>query len=219
MARPKKVEVAEAEESTEQVQEFKPITAEEQAIAARVSGDLGDWGTFGEDSVLDYSLGRDIFALPEPAKKKQDNKEFAFRWITRTTERLDQIRNKAVPFKWWICNRVNTPFLEGYFDPVLGCVSCEDQMLVFKPWWMRDKEVAYKRGLADAQDHSGHLLNKDGQMRDGVEFQAGKRTLDGRDLGRREVRGDDMIMADEGVMDERAGVRHEEGISDLIVDE
>lgn len=199
-------------------QEFKPITSEEQAIAARVAGDLGDWGTFGEDSVLDYNLGRDIFELPAPAKKKQDNKEFAFRWITRTTERMDQVRNKPIPFRWWICNRVNTPFLDGHFDPVLGCVSREDQMLVFKPWWMRDKEVSHKRGLADAQDQSGHLLNKDGQKDNGIEWQAGKRSIDGREMGH-EVRGADIVMADESAMDERAGIHHESGISDLIVDE
>jgi hypothetical protein len=125
----------------------------------------------------------------------------------RDPKRMDEMRNKPAPFKWWVCNSTNTPFLEGFFDPVLGCVCREDQMLMFKPWWMRDKEVAWKRGLADTQDKSGSVVNKDGQMQDGIEWRAGKRSIEGRELGH-EVRGADVIMADEGILDERAGIRH-----------
>jgi hypothetical protein len=213
---------AKTQEPVEQepVEDVKPITAEEQAIAARVAGDLGDWGDFGEDSVIDYNLGRDIFELPPPAKKKQDAREFAFRWIERTPKRLDQVRNKPVPFRWWICNRTNTPFLDGHFDPVLGCVSREDQMLVFKPWWMRDKEVLYKRYLADSQDQSGNLLGKNGKKSEsGTKWLAGKRSEDGDDAMQHEIRGADVVMADEQVMDEKSGIRHSNDTSDLIVDE
>ena len=93
-------------------------------------------------------------------------------------------------------------------------------MLVFKPWWMRDKEVDYKRGLADNQDKSGNLLNKDGEMVSdtGIQFKAGKRSILGGEMGT-EVRGADIVMADEGMLDERAGIRHSSDTSDLIVEE
>jgi hypothetical protein len=180
-----------------------------------------DWQSLGEDSIVDFSFGRDMFEIPPPAKEKQNAKEFAFRWVLRDPKRLDEMRNKPVPFRWWICNSTNTPFLKDFLDPVLGCVSREDQMLMFKPWWMRDKEWAYKRGLADAQDESGNLLAKDGQMQGetGIEWKAGKRSITGKELGH-EVRGGDVLMADEAILDERAGIRHSAASeSDLIVEE
>ena len=189
------------------ITELRAITPDEQAIAARVAAETDEWQTIGEDSTLDYNLGRDVFELPPPAKAKQLAQEFSFRWILREPKRLDEIRNKPVPFRWWICNSTNTPFLAGFFDPVLGCVCREDQMLCFKPWWMRDKEVAWKRGLADNQDKSGDILNKNGQFNDGIEWKAGKRSIERPELGH-EVRGADVVMADEGVLDERAGVRN-----------
>lgn len=201
------------------IDEVKPITPEEQAIAARVGAEADDWKTITEDSALDYDLGRDVFELPPPAKAKQNKKEFAFRWILRDPKRLDEMRSKPAPFKWWICNSTNTPFLSGFFDPVLGCVCREDQMLMFKPWWMRDKEWAHKRGLADSLDKSGELTGKNGQFNDGIGWEAGKRSIDRPELGL-EVRGGDVVMADEGMMDERAGIRHSEASdNDLIVDE
>jgi hypothetical protein len=191
------------------VEKVMAITADEQAIAARVAAESREWETIGEESVLDYSLGRDAFEFPPPAKAKYQAKEFSFRWIVRTTKRMDEVRNKPVPFRWWICNSTNTPFLEGFFDPVLGCVCREDQMLVFKPWWMRDKEKAYKEGLAAQQDQRA-MVNKDGQPTDsGIQWRAGKRSIDGEAMGH-EVRGADVVMADESILDERAGVRHSE---------
>ena len=196
---------------------IRAITPDEQAIASRVAAESREWETIGEDSVLDYSLGRDAFELPPPAKAKYQAKQFSFRWIVRETKRMDEMRNKAVPFKWWICNSTNTPFLEGYFDPVLGCVCREDQILVFKPWWMRDKEKAYKEGLAAQQDQTA-MVNKNGQSTDsGIEWRAGKRSIDGREMGH-EVRGADVVMADESIMDERAGIRHSSA-NDLVIEE
>lgn len=210
-----KIKAQEVEERP--VSTVKPITPEEQAIAARVVAESDDWQTIGEDSTLDFSLGRDVFEFPPPAKAKLNGKEFSFRWILRDPKRLDEVRNKPVPFKWWICNSTNTPFLEGYFDPVLGCVCREDQMLMFKPWWMRDKEWNYKGGLADSQDKGGELLGKNGRFNDGIEWRASKRSIDRPEMGT-EVRGGDIVMADEGMMDERAGIRHSEA-NDLVIEE
>lgn len=172
------------------------LTAEETAIFNRVAADQDDWRMIDPRDVLDYSLAEDPFKLPPPALKEREAKTFAFRWITRDPKRLDQIRSKAVPFKWWICNRTNTPFLEEYIDKTLGCVCREDQMLVFKPFWMYEKEQAFKRGLADAQDASGDLANKDGIVQDGIEMKAGRRALEGGRAMRQEVKGEDIIFGE-----------------------
>ncbi len=200
----------------------RPITPEEQAIAARVMAEGSEWQELGEDSIVDFKFGKDIFELPEPAKKKVDSKEFAFRWIKRDPHRVDEMRTRDVPYRWWICNSTNTPFLQKFLDPVLGCVCREDQMLMFKPWWMRDAEWKIKRGLADALDDSGNLLNRDGQIIDpetGMEWRAGKRSMMGKEMNL-EVRGGDVIMADEAVLDQRAGRRDEMVTdSDLEIEE
>lgn len=194
----------------------RPITPEEQAIAARVMNEGSEWQEFGEDSLVDFEFGRDMFELPAPAKKKQDNHEFAFRWLTRDPKRLDAIRNKPVPFRWWICNSTNTPFLEGFFDPVLGCVSREDQMLMFKPYWMRDAEWKYKRGLADAQDASGDILKKNDQMAtDTVQWKAGKRSGLSLDEMKHEIRGGDVVMP----YDPDSNMGQEVNDNDLIVEQ
>jgi hypothetical protein len=103
-------------------------------------------------------------------KKK---KKFAFRWIARTPERMDEMRTKDIPFKWWICNEVNTPFLSGFFDPVLGCVSKMDQMLVFKPFWMFVKEQEFKT-RSDRQVQGDFLKAKQGEVKGGGEFVVGQ---------------------------------------------
>lgn len=218
-AKPKPVE--EKKETAPVFEGVRPITPEEQAIAARVMASNPEWQPLGEDSLVDFNFGRDMFELPPPAKKKQDNREFAFRWVKRTPERIDQLRNRPDPFRWEICNRTNTPYLNRYVDPVTGGVVREDLILMYKPWYLRDKEWAYKRGLADAQDASGMLLNRDGRMEGetGIEWKAGKRSILSGELGH-EVRGGDVVMADEEILDERAGIRHQNVTdSDLIVEE
>lgn len=183
----------------------QPMTPEELSITRRIMSEKETFLDYGKDDVVDYSLMRDQFAIPEPALNKEKARELKFRWITRSPERLDQMRNKPVPFRWWIANRTTAPFLEGFFDPVLGCISREDQMLVMKPWWMFEKEVNFKRGIADAKSVEGDIRSLDGQVRSGVEFRAGVRTEEQPSLGAVEVRGGDIIMADEGMMDIAAG--------------
>lgn len=187
------------------------LTPEEQAIYRRVISDSEDWKTITEDEALDYSLSRDPFELPAPALKLQKNKEFAFRWITRRSERLDEIKNKPVPFKWWPVN-LNQPvgtIFKAYIDPNNGCVSREDQMLVFKPYWMFEKELAYKRGLADVAD-TNRLESLHGQTRKAgrdadVEIIAGKRSgLESKTL-RQEIKGSDIQFKGEEEVDIEAG--------------
>jgi hypothetical protein len=160
------------EPSPDVVQEIRPITAEEQAIAARIAADSDrEWETIGEDSVIDYSLGRDLFELPPPALKQQIEKHYAFRWIERTQRRIDEIRSKPIPLKWWICNSTNTPFLKGYFDPVLGGVTREDQILVFKPWWMHAKQREIVAEITEGKNQD--LTRRNKEKRGAAEFVAG----------------------------------------------
>lgn len=175
---------------------LRPLTSEEQAIAARVAADSDrEWETITEDSVLDYSLGRWAFELPPEAVKLQCEHRFAFRWITRTKERIDEIRTKQPPARWWICNRANTPFLAHLCDPVLGAVVREDQILVFQPWWMREKMRAIVQGIADGK--SADLTEMDGKARGAAHFNASKRLYgDGRPEARQEIKGGDQIVYD-----------------------
>jgi len=176
---------------------LKPITAEEQAIAARVAADsTRDWETIGESSAVDYSLGKDKFELPPEAKKAQEDHKYAFRWVARLPARIDTLRNAEVPEKWWVCNSTNTPFLQQYLDPVLGCICREDQILMFQPWWMRDKrkkildEVTFDKGRDITRLH--------GQGKGGSSFVAGTRTVGGSEPTLRpEIGGGDNVIFDE----------------------
>lgn len=196
-ASPKKGETNTATDSGQS--SFKPITAEEQALAARVAADsTREWETIKEDSSLDYSLGKDRFELPEPALKAQQEKRFAFRWIEMRAARVDSIRSLPVPEKWWICNSTNTPFLAGFLDPVLGCITREGQLLVFKPWWMHEKHKAMT--AERTYDRSRDLTRKNrSRVGDaGLEFQATARALGEGSPSRNEIGGNDDVFFDEG---------------------
>jgi len=156
------------------------LTSNEAAIAARVLAERDDWKSVKESDIGDFKMADDPFALPGPAKEMKAEKQFAFRWISRTPERMDEMRTKDIPFKWWVCNEVNTPFLKGHFDPVLGCVSKLDQMLVFKPYWMYEKEQAFKT-RTDRELHKGDYLKaKHGEKVGGGEFVEGNK-IGGKD--------------------------------------
>ncbi|MFH0826137.1 MAG: hypothetical protein V2B18_25580 [Pseudomonadota bacterium] len=165
-------------QETDVLENTAPLTPEEQAIAARVAGDSSrEWDVITERDLLDYSFGKDVFALPAPAKKQQDEKKFVFRWIERTPRRPDEIRSKDAPFKWWVCNSTNTPFLRDNFDPILGCVCREDQMLMFQPYWMKVKrDEILRRQNEGVKD----VRSKDGETKgDGMSFVAGREITSG----------------------------------------
>jgi hypothetical protein len=189
---------------------IRPLTSDEQAIAARVAADTSkEWETIGEDSAIDYSLGKWIFDLPPEAKKMQDEKHYAFRWIQRTTSRIDELRTKQVPARWWICNRSNTPFLAHLCDPVLGAVIKEDQILMFQPWWMREKMRSVVAGVADGK--SPDLTGMDGDGRGAARFAASKRKMGQGEPTRQEIKGGDQIIYDGDA--EEAG-----GLGDIIAE-
>lgn len=192
------------------------LTPEEHAIYQRVMAESDEWRTLSEGDMEEFSLSESIFKLPPEAIAKERLKEMKFRWITRSRERVDQIRAKPVPLKWYICNRSQTPFLSKYVDPTTGSVNREDQMLVFKPWWMWERELAIKRDLADSRDRSGDIKSRDGVSRSGVHMSAGVRDIDSQEKFRAEISGDDIVMGDEAAIDRSRGISHGEGIDDLI---
>lgn len=194
-------------EKAQEAAPLRPITAEEQAIAARVAADSSrEWETITEKGALDYSLGRDVFELPPPAKKAYAEKNFVFRWIERKQSRLDEFRSKEAPYKWWVCNSVNTPFLAGFFDPILGCVSREDQMLMFQPYWMKMKrdEILQRQneGIKDIRQKHGETKG------DGMSFVAGK-----------EIKEGDRPIVAPGITDDLGEFIDERGIGPLEADE
>lgn len=137
------------------VADLTNLTPEELAIAKRVGNEDDGWQTITEGDINDFSLSEDPWKLPPPAQKAENEKRFAFRWIRRDPARLDEVKNKPAPLRWWIANRTTTAFLAKYVDPVLGCIARHDQMLVFKPWWMYERERAAKWEAADSLEQRG----------------------------------------------------------------
>jgi hypothetical protein len=195
------------------------MTPEERAIYSRVASGDDDWQTITEESAEDFSLSEDPFKLPLPAQRLRDQKKFAFRWITRSSARLDQIKSFSVPRRWWPVNSTQPApgLLDAFIDRSTGCVQREDQMLVFKPWWMYEREHDLKIMLADG--NTGDITKKDRQQAGDVEFRAGKRVADKGSL-REEVKGDDVHFTGEAEVDQASGINTPEAAdSDLVVNE
>jgi len=127
------------------------ITQREQEIMDRVQKSVPDWDTITEESMVDFSLSKSIFDLPPEAKKKQDNKEFAFRWIESTDDNVDLHTQASPPLTWWACNRVTTPYLKKYFKHH-GGIQVADMILVVKPWHLHEMVQDKKRSMADFGD-------------------------------------------------------------------
>lgn len=177
----------------QQAGKTQALTPEEMAIFQRVKNENDDWKTITEDQVDDYSLMQDPFKLPEEVKALELAKNFKFRWVERDAKRLDEVRSKQVPNKWWIVNLETFPEFEDLFDPILGTINREDQMLVFKPWWMHIKRQELIQELNKAQDRSGTLEGKDGHVEGGAQFIAGKRNPDDPKIMRGEIKAGDKI--------------------------
>lgn len=117
----------------------EPLTAEQAEIANVIMSSDKEWETIGEESMVDFSLSKPAYPIPKEAEELQKKKEFAFRYIENNLARLQQVMRQEVPYKWWPCNSTNTPYLQKYIDKTDGAVHCQDQILVFKPWWMHEK--------------------------------------------------------------------------------
>jgi hypothetical protein len=164
----------------------RQLTADEEALVARISKGGADWENITEESMLDFSLANDKYALPPEALKKQNDKEFAFRFIAKTSTRIDEIQSQPPPATWWVCNRTRAPFLAKYCDPLHGGIQREDQILVMKPWALHQRYQDAKAGIAQAKDKAGDLSTKDGKTKNihsgEVQYSAGaKAKLGDRD--------------------------------------
>jgi len=204
------VKVETITEQGKPVQKEQPhpaLTSDESALFHRIQNDRDDWKTIGEDSVHDYSLSEDPMKLPDAALQMEKEKQFKFRWIERNPRRLDSERSKQAPFKWWICNTSNTPFLLDEIDPILGCVCKLDQMLLFKPWWMHEREMAIELAKTDAYT-KGDILSRNGEKREWGEFTAFRGDEDAGNQGaaRAKLGGSDVILADEAAIDRDMGI-------------
>ena len=196
-----------------------PMTPEEKAIFSRVASESMEWATIDPYATLDYSLAEDPFKLPEPALKLQKDKQFQFRWIERTSTRLDEVKNRQVPFRWWPVNNVQP--VGGMFRDVVdsstGAVHLMDQMLVFKPWWMWEKEKEIKQQIADTR---GDLTSKNKQTpKDNIELAAVARKS-GDPRQRPEITGSDIQFKGEAEIDAEQGRDYGyAGLNDLVVNE
>ena len=118
---------------------------------------MPEWSTIKESDLQDFSLMKDPYPIPAPARKRSD---LVFRWIENSPERIKEIQRRDPPQKWWACNGTNTPFLEKFIDPSDGAVHCKDQILVVKPRWMRDIEKGATDDRFEALLNTKNLDNK-----------------------------------------------------------
>lgn len=194
MARPIKYEKKETTETT--------LTADERALADRLSSGDTSWKTITEGDIVDFSLAKDQYELPKEAQDMQDKKKFAFRWVEADPKRIDQVRALDPPAKWWICNAMNTPFLAKYCDPMHGGIQRLDQILVFKPWWMHRAYQDAKMMIHTSKTETADITKKSGSADNfGSEWVSGEKA---------NIRGGDLIME---VPEESSG----EGLSDVDV--
>ena len=171
------------------------MTPDERAIYGRVKQETEEWKTITEDSAIDYSLSRDPFLPPEPALKLEKDKRFKFRWITCSPARLEEMKAKKRPLKWWIVNSTQpvAGMFDRFIDPNTGAVRREDQMLVFKSWEEFQQERKYKDSLASGADRSRNLESKHGEkVADGIDIAAGKRSGTEDKQLRQEIKGSDI---------------------------
>jgi len=196
-----------------------PMTPEEKAIFSRVASESMEWATIDPTATLDYSLADDPFKLPEPAIKLQKDKQFQFKWIERISTRLDEVKNKQVPFRWWPVNNMQPVggLFKDFVDSSTGAVHLMDQMLVFKPWWMWEKEREIKNKIADTR---GDLTSKNKQKpTDNIELAATiRKTGDPRQ--RPEITGNDIQFRGEAEIDRDMGIDNGYAdMNDLVVNE
>ncbi|MFA5651212.1 MAG: hypothetical protein WC914_08755 [Proteiniphilum sp.] len=180
MARPPKNETTKTkvDDQVQPVNTKPALTPEQQAIISRVESESADWAPIREDEMHDFSLADHPLDLkknfPE-AWKEQNEQRYAFRFCERTDKRIDELTRSGHPaLRWKICTRSTTPFLEKYIDPMWGCITRLDQVLLFRPWDRHMIEMGMKAGYAEAQANSGKPENiAMRRAKDGIEAQSG----------------------------------------------
>ncbi len=146
MARPKKINTDQNTES---------LTPELRSIAERVAHQDTDWMNITEESMTDFSLMNNPMDLDpnyKEAANLQRDKKYVFRWCERDPQRVDTLtRSVTPPLRWAIVTRDSLPEMARYIDPLLGCVSCLDQILLFKPFAHAERVNKAKEEMAEAK--------------------------------------------------------------------
>jgi|GEM_PF-6591613 len=141
------------------------LTPEEQAIKIRSDAEDKSWHTIREDELNDFSLMENPLDLPEEAARLQKNEIYAFRWCERKPARIDQLtRSVNPPLKWGIVNKTTVSDLAHLVDPLLGCIPCVDQILLYKPWTHHRIVQEAKMKRAEAGLNAGSLEGKKRQI-------------------------------------------------------
>lgn len=107
---------------------------------------------------------------------------------------------------------------KDFIDNSTGGVHLMDQILVYKPWWMWEKEQEIKHQIADTR---GDLTSKNKQTpKDNIELAAVTRKP-GEPRQRPEITGNDIQFAGEAEKDAEQGIGDYgyAGLSDLVVNE
>lgn len=192
-----------------------PMTPEEKAISSRIMSEAREWATVDPYATNDFSLSEDPFKLPEPALKLQNNKQFKFRWVHRTAERIDEVKNMQMPFRWWPVNSTQPEgkTFDRFIDSSTGGVHLLDQILVFKPWNFWEAEQKIQNRLNDSR---GDLTEKDGQEKNDLRLAASKRKA-GESRSRTEISGEDIEFRGEAEFD--GGNYETVSDSDMVVNE
>ena len=154
------------------------MTPDQQAIYQRVRSESAEWEPISEESMHDYSLAIHPLDLKDnfpEAWKEQVEKRYAFRWCTRSDERIDELTRGGHPItRWKLCTRTTTPELEHYIDSSWGCITRLDQVLLFRPWDRHMIERNAKQQYAEAKAASGKPENVAlRRAQDGIEAQSG----------------------------------------------
>ena len=214
-------------ERSQSIKKSANLTQEEAALFERIKaeGQTGkEWERVTEDDALDFTLAQDPFKLPDFAQKLQDQMEYAFRWIERKKERVDEIRSMSIPQKWWIVNASTMPGCVDDLDPILGAVCIYDQLLVFKPYWMYMKEKQMEEAIMEDKAKGGELASKHKQAIDetGSEFLAGKEVkISGKDdVQWHETDVDKVADSDTAVIGAATAFEEgDDGLGDLVAEE
>jgi hypothetical protein len=156
------------------------LTADQRAIVDRVTSEDTSWFAIGEESMVDFSLSvnpMDLKANFPEAHKLQTEKKYVFRFCERTPTRIDELtRSAQPPLRWAIVNRQSLPELTERVDPILGCVCCLDQMLLFKPYSHHIKVMEARNRSKEAKTKS---VDRRFDQYDKMEFKSGPKSAIG----------------------------------------
>jgi hypothetical protein len=156
------------------------MTPDQLSIHRRVLAESEEWEPITEESMLDYSLAVHPLSLKDhfpEAWKESVEKRYAFRFCERSDKRIDELTRSGHPVtRWKLCTRTTTPFLPKYVDPIWGCITRLDQVMLFRPYDRHMMEKRAKDGFAQAKAESGRPENYAlRRAQDGIEAYSGEK--------------------------------------------